>query len=130
MLNDLFDTIENSDFIANLMVMSGVEHQQGIQLVLQHSPVVNNLVNMMALSEDTCQHVRDRLVMLLNVETPSGYSYLNNYDYSITAYLYALYTVDNTLGIAASELIVTHQALHHNLRWAYRYAIVILDTPI
>lgn len=117
-LTPTFNEVESLEFDAGVAVMSGLT---GIQVVLEHNPLVTTLMMESQRSKSALKQITDRITFCLNAAFPAGFR--NPYDYSIMTYLYAVYNVDNALGVAVARDIIGCGSL----KWAYRYAVLVLD---
>jgi hypothetical protein len=120
-LDNLFNTIESSEFDANINILSGFST---MLRALENDDVLMQLVVELSESSDNKRRVFERLLKLLP-ENPHP-EYAHPHDVAVAAYLYVLNQADVELGHLAAEKVVNTPTLW----WARRLAKHILETPV
>ncbi len=120
-LNDLFNTIESSEFDANINILSGFNT---MLRAMENDDVLKQLVVELSESSDNKRRIFQRLLELLP-QNPNP-EYAHPRDVALAAYLYVLHQVDRHLAHQAAERIRQIPGLW----WARRLAQHILETRV
>jgi hypothetical protein len=120
-LDNLLNTIESSEFDANINILSGFNT---MLRAMENDDVLNQLIVELRESPDKKRRVFERLLELLPQNPHPQYAHPR--DVAVAAYLYSLQQIDGELGHRAAE----HVLQTPRFWWAGRLAQYILETSI